>query len=91
MIAGLQALLSNLMQQMDGYLSQLWATPDDYMLRDRVRELIGEIRLMRERLLIANLREEAQRAHEMADLASYRLYDLAGGKSEPKKPKGPGF
>lgn len=91
MIEGLRALLSNLMQLMDSYLSQLWETPDDYMLRDRVRELIGEIRLMRERLLIANLREEAYRAQEMADLASNRLYDLAGGKPETKKPKGPGF
>lgn len=103
MIAGLQALLSNLMQQMDGYLSQLWATPDDYMLRDRIRKLIGDIRLMRERLLIANLREEAYRAQEMADLASKRLHDLAmadlekdrlqniAKKPEPKKPKGPGF
>lgn len=90
MIAGLQARLSNLMQQMDGYLSQLWTTPDDQMLRKRIQELIGEIRLMRERLLIANLREAAHRAQEMADLASNRLRET-GEKPEPKKPKGPGF
>ena len=90
MIEGLRALLSNLMQLMESYLSQLWATPDDQVLRDRIQKLIGEIQQMRERLLAAQLQEEARRAKEMADLAFQRLKDTEK-KLEPKKPKGPGF